>query len=193
MASSTNETRIPLGELARILEDSVPSADAQRAAQLDQLAQVRSAKAVQLKRERERFAPLAEPRDPFFVKLDAREQTNQGLIQDLALAANQVRTPVPPVDVNTWVLHGRVFTAGLQPAPNLLVGVADEKGNPVAEAGQANTDATGYFLLRISGLKPAGRVLVTPAPGGVSTNIGAPPADTAPNATTGPPSASVFL
>jgi hypothetical protein len=192
MASSTNETRVPLGEIARILEDSVPDADAQRAAGLDQLAQVRAAKAVQLKRERERFSALAEASDPFLAKLDARDQTNQGLILDLALAANQARTPVPPADANTWVLHGRVLTAGLQPAPNLLVVVVDQKASPVAEAGHANTDATGYFLLRIAGLKPASGIISTPTAGGSAT-VAAPAPDTAQRATTGGVPPSVFL
>src|SRR5256885_15660033 len=72
-------TRIPSAEIDRILEDSVSGADAQRATRLDQLAQIRSAKAVQFERERERFAAVAEKNDPFFAALDAREQANQGL------------------------------------------------------------------------------------------------------------------
>jgi hypothetical protein len=173
MASSTNETRIPVAEIDRILEDSVSRADAQRATRLDQLAQLRSAKAVQFQRERVRFAAVAEKNDPFFAALDVREQANQGLLQDLALAANQARTPVPPIDANTWIVHGRVFTSALQPAPKLVVGVADEKGNPTADGTQATTDATGYFLLKVGGLKPTGRIVTAPAD--AATNAPAPP------------------
>jgi len=53
------------------------------------------------------------------------------------------------------------------------VGVADEKGNPTADGTQATTDATGYFLLKVGGLKPTGRIVTAPAD--AATNAPAPP------------------
>jgi hypothetical protein len=149
MASETSETKIPMAEIVRILEESIPEADTQRADQLDSLMQLRVAKAAQWERERTRFAALADKGDPFLVALDERLQANTGLVQDLRALAERARTKVPDVDPDTWVLHGRVRDRKLHPVPKVFVGVSETKGKFTSQFPLVPTEGAGYFLMHI--------------------------------------------
>ena len=63
----------------------------------------------------------------------------------------QVSTDTPAVAAIGWVLHGRVYTAELDPAVAYSVFLVDAQRAFYTAAGFSYTDSTGYFLLTYSG------------------------------------------
>ncbi|MGD0376630.1 MAG: FHA domain-containing protein [Streptosporangiaceae bacterium] len=80
----------------------------------------------------------------------------------LAVVQQQVTTAAPTVAASGWALHGRVYTAQLEPAVGYCVFLADAQNAYYSPTGFAYTDSTGYFQLTHPGTatqpgKPAGK------------------------------------
>jgi hypothetical protein len=65
----------------------------------------------------------------------------------LAVIRQQVTTKPPTIAATGWALHGRVYTAQLEPAVGHCVFLVDPQNAYYSAAGFAYTDTTGYFLL----------------------------------------------
>ena len=78
----------------------------------------------------------------------------------------QVSTETPAVAATGWILHGRVYTAELEPAVAYCIFLVDAQRAFYTPAGFSYTDSTGYFLLTYSG----------PAAGEPADSAEAPPA-----------------
>jgi hypothetical protein len=87
----------------------------------------------------------------------------------IGVVQQQVTTEVPAVAATGWALHGRVYTAELEPAVAYCVFLVDAQKAYYAPSGFAYTDSTGYFLLTYPG--PASETTdsaAEPQPGGAS-------------------------
>ena len=155
MANTTNETQVPLAQIAQVLEQFAPDADGARASSLETLAALRAARAVQLTRERARMARVAGAGHPFLALLDQRVEANQTFGRVVEEAADQARAGVPKPDPTAWTVHGRVRDAGLNPVRKLTVGLADDKGTWRRQWPTASTAADGGFVLRLPMAMPA--------------------------------------
>jgi hypothetical protein len=69
----------------------------------------------------------------------------------IELVHQQVTTPAPQVAATGWALHGRVYTAQLQPAAGYTVFLVDSQKIYQSAYGFAYTDSTGYFLINYAG------------------------------------------
>jgi hypothetical protein len=69
----------------------------------------------------------------------------------LAVVRAQITTPAPAVGGSGWALHGRVYSAQLEPAAGYCVFLVDAQKAYYPDAGFAYTDSTGYFLLTYPG------------------------------------------
>ncbi len=65
----------------------------------------------------------------------------------LAVVQQQVTTAAPTVADSGWALHGRVYSAQLEPAVGYCVFLVDAQKAYYSAAGFSYTDSTGYFLL----------------------------------------------
>jgi hypothetical protein len=72
----------------------------------------------------------------------------------LAVIQQQVTTSAPTVAASGWVLHGRVYTAQLEPAAGYCVFLVDAQNAYHSPTGFAYTDSTGYFQLTYPGTAP---------------------------------------
>ena len=69
----------------------------------------------------------------------------------LAVVQQQVTTAAPTVAASGWALHGRVYTAQLEPAVGYCVFLVDAQNAYYSPTGFAYTDSTGYFQLTYPG------------------------------------------
>ena len=69
----------------------------------------------------------------------------------LAVVQQQVTTAAPTVAASGWALHGRVYTARLEPAVGYCVFLVDAQSAYYSSTGFAYTDSTGYFQLTYPG------------------------------------------
>jgi hypothetical protein len=68
----------------------------------------------------------------------------------LASLQRQAATPAPAVAAGGWALHGRVYSAQLQPQTGYTVFFVDEQKAYHSNFGFAYTDSSGYFLINVA-------------------------------------------
>src|SRR4051812_11020310 len=105
---SSQQKQISITEVSDTLEKFVAQFDQSRAADLDEMSQVRVAKFNGLARDRARLAAKLGADDPRVVALDRsialHAETNTGFRSEIAAAS----VDPPRVDERSWALHGNV-------------------------------------------------------------------------------------
>lgn len=81
-------------------------------------------------------------------KLGDRLTYNEGASRELDVEIEQAHIEVPPFDVNTWMVHGRVLDKEGKSISGLTVSLYDTQGTWVEELGYACTDDRGYYAIR---------------------------------------------
>jgi len=153
MAQKQPHRQISLPEINRTLEQAVAGADPLRAASLGSLTTVRQAKTSSQQRDLKRLEAKYGSDHPRVQGLKQKLAANETLVQTLQVETSRAEVDFPVADENTWILHGYVYRRlpqGRSPLPKVTVVIADQKGNPVEEAGYACTDSKGYFRLEYS-------------------------------------------
>jgi hypothetical protein len=148
MASASQRIQVPLSQVSDTLEKTVASLDQARAADLDELSQVRAAKFAGLARDRDRLAAKLGVTDPRVVALDRslalHRETAVGFRSEIAVAS----VNPPRVNQHSWALHGNVLDASRAPVQGVTVALY-QKDAWVQRLGYACTDANGYFVLLV--------------------------------------------
>jgi hypothetical protein len=142
------ETKIPIAEITRVLNEVPPGADDQRATGLETLLNLRAAQAVQMRRELTRFTALAGADDPYVVRLQQQISVNDDFMAGVKRAIEQARSDGPKSDPNLWVVTGHVLDASGRPLSKVNVTFGDDKGTPQGQMASADTDDKGAFILR---------------------------------------------
>jgi hypothetical protein len=146
MASASQRIQVPLSQVSDTLEKTVASLDQARAADLDEMSQVRAAKFAGLARDRDRLAAKLGATDPRVVALDRslalHRETAVGFRSESAAAS----VSPPRVNQHSWALHGNVLDASRAPVQGVTVALY-QKDAWVQRLGYACTDANGYFVL----------------------------------------------
>jgi len=148
MDTTSQPKQIPVSQVSDTLEQTVANLDQARAADLDEMSQVRTAKFTGLARDRARLAAKLGETDPRVVALDRsialHGETTAGFRSESAAASV---TP-PHVTAQSWALHGNVLDASRKPIQGVTVALY-EKNSWVQRLGFACTDANGYFVLLV--------------------------------------------
>ncbi|WP_204141058.1 hypothetical protein [Halomicronema sp. CCY15110] len=171
MAQKQPNREIPLQEINRTLDQSVAGADPLRADRLGNLTSVRQAKSSGQQRDLKRLEAKYGSDHPRVQGLKQKMTANQTLVQTLKVETERAEVDFPMAAENTWILHGYVFRRLPQrrsPLAEVTLVIADQKGNPVEEAGYACTNDQGYFRLEYSRKKATG----TAQPVGDVTEVG---------------------
>ena len=159
----------------------IAAADDARAALLQSLGALRSARGNALARERARLADKHGDADPRVAELDLRIAGNAGLVRDVTVETDHARTSIPVVDASAWAVHGYVRDASLAGVKGVNVALYDAAGRWLSQYGYNCTDERGHFQLvvKLPATTPtrsadtAGSSSGPSAGGGIST-VGAP-------------------
>ena len=145
-----NKTQVPLNQISATLDASIVNLDQTRAADIGELSVVRSAKFAGLARDRDRLAAKLGETDPRVAGLDRsialHKQVRNGYLAESAASSI---TP-PKVDSRSWALHGNVVD-GTRAAVEGVTVALYQGDSWDQRAGYACTDASGYFVLPVSG------------------------------------------
>ncbi len=121
--------------------------DTQTAQQFIGLAQVRQARANQLQREAASLTRIYGPQDPRVLAAQAALQNQRAYASKLGIARDTSSTAAPTAPASGWVLYGHVRNAGLTPAAQFTVFLADQGRAWLTQYGYAFTDQAGYYVL----------------------------------------------
>ena len=147
MAQSRKDKKISLDNIAESLDSGLSGLDADRKTKLDQLNSVRSIKAKQLQREKERLSKKYGENHPRVQVINTKIESNNVLIKGIEISASNAEVEVPEVNEKAWILHGFVKDKNLIPMQDITVAIYDEEGNWMKVIGYACTDVKGYFRL----------------------------------------------
>jgi protocatechuate 3,4-dioxygenase beta subunit len=150
------EKTITVDDVSRGLDKGLNTADQERAATIERLQSVRSAKATSLQREQTRLTLKYGADHPRVQALAGRAALNQGLVSNLAAETARAKIEIPTADENTWVFHGYVRDQSGRGLPELTVAPydkSDRSGNWVKDLGYVCTNDQGYFTLAVANLK----------------------------------------
>jgi len=141
--------QIPLDQINTTLENSIDALDRARAADLGELAAVRSAKFAGLERDRARLVDKLGEQDPRVLALDQKLSQHRALLPVYRMEAALSATVPPKVGERGWALYGNVVDASRAPVEGVTVAVY------LGEAwdqrlGHACTDKNGNFALETS-------------------------------------------
>lgn len=156
---------ITVDDVSRGLDKGLNTADQERAATIERLQSVRSAKATSLQREQTRLTIKYGADHPRVQALAGRAALNQGLVSNLAAETTRAKTEIPIADENTWVFHGYVRDQSGRGLPKLTVAPydkSDRSGNWVKDLGYVCTNTQGYFKLAVANLKDGAAATVFP-------------------------------
>ena len=141
--------QIPLNQISDSLDKTVVNLDETRAADLDELSQVRSAKFAGLARDRARLVSKLGETDPRVQALDrALALHTEALNGYRAESASTLATP-PQVNSRSWALYGNVVDATRAPVEGVTVALYRNEAWD-ERLGYACTDAQGYFALTLA-------------------------------------------
>lgn len=148
MAKTSQPRQVPVAQISETLEKTIADLDHARAADLVELAEVRTAKFTGLARDRVRLAAKLGPTHPRVLALDGslalHAATSAGFASEITISSV---TP-PRVDPSSWALHGIVMDASRTPIQGVTVALY-QKDAWVQRLGFACTDAKGYFVLMV--------------------------------------------
>ena len=147
MTKKTKETRVPLSEVSRELENSFLGADRARATNLTGLQRVRGAKAAGLEREHRRLSRSLGGRHPRVVALSEKLAVNAALSRQLVYESERAKTETPTPEARGYIVHGHVRDQDLTAVPGLTVALYDPNGKWLRRLGFDCTDETGHFKL----------------------------------------------
>jgi hypothetical protein len=152
MDTTSKSREVPISQISDALESTVAQLDQSRAADLDEMTQVRNARFNVLARDRQRLADKLGADDPRVAALDRgirlHEEMAAGFRSEIGLSS----TPSPQADANSWVLHGNVLDSKRQPLQGLTVALY-QKDAWIQAVGYACTDQNGYFVLKVVAAK----------------------------------------
>jgi hypothetical protein len=147
MTKKTKETRVPLSDVSRQLENSFVGADRARATHLLGLQRARGAKAAGLEREHRRLSRSLGARHPRVVALSEKLAVNATLSRQLVYESERAKAETPTPEARGYIVHGHVRDQDLTAVPGLTVALYDQEGNWVRRLGFDCTDQTGHFKL----------------------------------------------
>ena len=150
-SNQTQDSFIPVGDIAKNVGERLSDLDDERAVALDSLLLLRKAKANTLVREYNRLLNVLGPNHPRSVKLLNQIDVNKNLTGDLAAEAVRARTKLPNPTAHAWTVCGFVRDQKLRGVPKLTVAFFTPSGNEVKEFGSAKTNNNGYFWLDVDG------------------------------------------
>lgn len=81
--------------------------------------------------------------------LQTRLDQNLEIVGDLEVELEIANINVPEVEENDVLIHGRVIDENLRGINGLTVFVQDEKGKKIRTVGSSETDASGYYGLKL--------------------------------------------
>jgi hypothetical protein len=143
----TKETRIPLSEISRELENSFLGADRARTTHLVGLQRVRGAKSAGLEREHQRLSRSLGDRHPRVVALSDKIAVNAALSRQLVYESERAKVETPTPEARGYIVHGHVRDQDLNAVPGLTVALYDPSGKWLRRLGFDCTDQTGHFKL----------------------------------------------
>lgn len=118
------------------------------------LQRAHQARLSQLKRTAATLTKQLGPDDPSVKAAQAAVAAGSAKIAGISVVHQQLNTPPPQVATDGWALHGRVYSADLQPQAKYTVFFVDNQKAYQETYGFAYTDDTGYFLFNVAGATP---------------------------------------
>jgi hypothetical protein len=85
---------------------------------------------------------------PRVKKLEERLKYNEGAARELDVEIERAHIKVPPFDLNTWMVHGRVLDKEGKGISGLTVSLYDSQGTWVEELDYVCTVDLGYYAIR---------------------------------------------
>jgi len=150
MATAGEQRRIPLSQVAGLVEKSVGELDSARAAGLGELAQANQARLNVLERDRKRLEDKLGAEHPRVVALKRALELGSAAVSELQVEQVTASIVPPTVDGKSWAFHGRVFDPKRRPVKGVTVALY--QGDAwMQQFGHSFTDDNGYFLLRAAG------------------------------------------
>lgn len=142
-------TKVPSDEeiLAK-LESGFVGLDQQRADGLVRISDFQATQTKMLEREQARLEKKYTADHPRVRKIAERLSFNQGLRQELDREIEKSKIVVPEIDVNTWMVHGRVMDADGVAVSGLAVSLYDDVEQVVSQFRHSCTDELGHFVLQ---------------------------------------------
>lgn len=147
MAARRKGFRIDPPTVADTVHQGLEQAWEGRIAGLEKLEKVRRSKERGLERERQRLSARRTGDPRRMAALESRLELNRTLCGQLKLEVERAKTEPPQREADAWIIHGRVYTHDLQPAPKLSVSIHDSKGKRIESIPPATTGADGYYKL----------------------------------------------
>jgi hypothetical protein len=148
-AAATNATAG--ADLPAALTSALGAADTTAAQRVATLGLVHQARLSQLTRTAARATKQYGAGSPQAAAAQTTVDAAKTTIARIAVVNQQITTPAPQVAAGGWALHGRVFSAALQPLSGHCVFLVDQQNAYQSAHGFSYTDATGYFLLSYAG------------------------------------------
>jgi hypothetical protein len=133
------------------LATALTTVDGEAAQRLTALGLVYQARQSRLSRTAASVAAQQGANSPQAAAAEAAVAAAKTTAARLAVIQQQVTTEAPAVPATGWALHGRVYTAQLEPAADHCVFLVDAQNAYFAPSGFAYTDSTGYFLITYPG------------------------------------------
>jgi hypothetical protein len=147
----TTGPTVPTADATSGLTVALGTVDTEAAQRLTALGQLYQARQSRLSRDAASIAAQYGANSAQAAAAEAEVAAAQATAARLAVIHQQVTTEAPAVTATGWALHGRVYTAQLEPAADCCVFLVDAQNAYYAPAGFAYTDSTGYFLLTFPG------------------------------------------
>ena len=135
-------------EILKKVNDAFAGLDQQRAGGLENLKILQTIKDDAAQREKIRLTQKYGADHPKVKKISNRIAYNQGLQKELDIEIERTGITIPDIDVNTWMVHGRVLNPEGKPLSGQTVSFYDEEGNWIEKLGYACTDERGYFAIK---------------------------------------------
>jgi hypothetical protein len=159
--------RSPGGEenLLQSLEQVVRQFQGQNLAALNSLKDFQIARLALLQHEKDRLSQRLGADHPRVQQLETQLSQNLGIVEGLEAELEASSIQPPDVSADETLVHGRMVDENQRGYVGLVVTLVDEKGQTLAKAPQARTDAVGYYFLRLAPaaverISAAGKVFV---------------------------------
>jgi hypothetical protein len=146
-APSTNV----IGTLRTELASTLASADNNATQRVQNLKLVQQARLSGLSRTAAALKAQYGPDNAQVKTAEAAVAATTTTVARVSIMHQQLTTPVPQVAKQGWALHGRVFSAQLQPVSGFTVFLVNAEKTYQQLYGFAYTDETGYFVLSYAG------------------------------------------
>jgi hypothetical protein len=155
MATKPNTTASDLppdaSQISGELTAALASADSTAAVRVQNLQWVHQARLSHLSRTAASLKAQYGADDPGVKAAEAAAAAANVAAARVSMVHQQLTTVDPQFALNGWALHGRVFSAQLQPVSGFTVFLVDAAKTYQQAYGFAYTDDTGYFLLKYAG------------------------------------------